>query len=219
MDKLELIIGNKAYSSWSLRPWLVLKHTGAVFTETRIALYQAGFKKEVLHYNPAGKVPALKHGPVTVWESLAICEYLADLFPAAKLWPEATAERARARSISTEMHAGFATLRSLMPMNCRATGRRVMHTAELDADIKRIEMIWNGCRANQPSPGPWLFGHFSIADAMFAPVALRFVTYGVELGATAQAYVQAVRNHGPVKEWIMAAEQEPEVIEASEVGK
>lgn len=218
MDKLELIIGNKAYSSWSLRPWLILRHTGVTFSETRIALYRTGFKKEVLHYSPAGKVPVLKHGAVTVWESLAICEYLADLFPATKLWPEALTERAHARSISTEMHAGFGTLRSLMPMNCRATGRRVTHTAELDADIRRVEEIWNGCRAKQPS-GPWLFGSFTIADAMFAPVALRFVTYGVELGGAAQAYVQTVRNHGPVKEWISAAELEPEVIESSEVGK
>lgn len=218
MDKLELIIGNKAYSSWSLRPWLALKHTGVDFTETRIALYRACFKKEVLHYNPAGKVPALKHGTVTVWESLAICEYLGDLFPAAKLWPEALAERARARSISTEMHAGFGTLRSMMPMNCRATGRRVTHTAELDADIKRVESIWSSCRASQPH-GPWLFGAFTIADAMFAPVALRFVTYGVTLGGDAGAYVQTVRNHGPTKEWIAAAEQEPEFIESSEVGK
>lgn len=218
MDKLELIIGNKAYSSWSLRPWLALKQTGAAFTETRIALYRTGFKKEVLHYNPAGKVPALKHGAVTVWESLAICEYLADLFPAAKLWPEALMERAHARSISAEMHAGFSTLRSLMPLNCRATGRRVTHTAELDADIKRVGGVWNDCRAKHPS-GPWLFGTFTIADAMFAPVALRFATYGVTLGGDAGAYVQTVLNHRPVKEWIAAAEQEPEFIESSEVGK
>lgn len=218
MDQLDIIIGNKAYSSWSLRPWLALRHTGAAFGETRIALYRTGFKREVLHYSPAGKVPALKHGAVTVWESLAICEYLADLFPAAKLWPEALAERAHARSISTEMHAGFGTLRGMMPMNCRATGRRVTHTAELDADIRRVEEIWNGCRAKRPL-GPWLFGSFTIADAMFAPVALRFVTYSVELGGAAQAYVQTVRNHGPVKEWISAAELEPEVIESSEVGK
>ena len=219
MDKFELIIGNKAYSSWSLRPWLALKHAGADFIETRVPLYRQGFKKEILRYSPAGKVPALRHGERTVWDSLAICEYLAEQLPEAGLWPEDATERAHARSISAEMHAGFGALRSLMPFNCRTRGRRVSHTADLDSEIKRVEEIWSGCRTRHIAAGPWLFGGFTIADAMYAPVALRFVTYGVELAGAARDYVATVEAYPPVREWIDAAKTETEVIESSEVGK
>ena len=219
MDSLQLIIGNKNYSSWSLRPWLALKHTGATFTETLVTLYHAGFKQEILRYSGAGKVPVLKHGKLTVWDSLAICEYLAEQFPAAKLWPEAPAARAEARSVSAEMHSGFGTLRSLMPMNCRARDRRVTHTVELDGDIKRVEEIWNGCRARHMEGGPYLFGRFSIADAMYAPVAMRFLTYGVEPKGAAKDYVAIIDAHPHMQEWLAASRAEQEVIPSSEVGK
>ena len=219
MDKFELVIGNKNYSSWSLRPWLALKHAGANFTETRIALYMTGFKKEVARHTGSGKVPVLKHGTLTVWESLAICEYLAELFPAAHLWPESAAERAEARSLSTEMHAGFTAIRGSMPFKCRVRDRHVTRTQEVDTEIKRVEDIWNSCRARHQTQGPWLFGRFTIVDAMFAPVALRFVTYGVELTGAAREYMTTVETHAPVQEWIAAAREEREVIESSEVGK
>jgi glutathione S-transferase len=219
VDSLLLIIGNKNYSSWSLRPWLTLKHTGAPFTETLVTLYHTGFKQEILRYSGAGKVPVLKHGKLTVWDSLAICEYLAELFPAAKLWPEVPAARAEARSISAEMHSGFGTLRSLMPMNCRARGRRVTHTMELDGEIARVQEIWNGCRAHHKDGGPYLFGCFSIADAMYAPVVMRFLTYGVETKGAAKDYVAAIEAHPHVQEWLAASRAEQEVIPSSEVGK
>lgn len=218
MDKLELVIGNKAYSSWSLRPWLALKHAGVTFSETRISLYVQGSKKEILRHAGAGKVPILKHGALTVWDSLAICEYLAESFPAARLWPESVAERAEARSISAEMHSGFTGIRSTMPFNCRARDRHVMRTPDVDGEIKRAEEIWNGCRARHQTQGPWLFGRYTIADAMFAPVALRFLTYGVELAGPARDYMDTVEIDPPMQEWIAAAREEREVIESSEVG-
>lgn len=219
MDKLELVIGNKAYSSWSLRPWLALKHVGVAFSETRISLYLPGSREEMLRHAGSGKVPVLKHGTLNVWDSQAICEYLAERFPAARLWPESVAERAEARSIAAEMHSGFTNIRGAMPFNCRARGRQVTRTRDVDNEVKRVEEIWNGCRGRHQAQGPWLFGRFTITDAMFAPVALRFVTYGVELTGAARGYIDTVETHPPVQEWIAAAREEPEVIESSEVGK
>lgn len=220
METLRLIIGNKAYSSWSLRPWLALKHTGVSFAETRVVLYVPGSRKEMLKHAGSGKVPVLKDGTLTVWDSLAICEYLAEKFPAAGLWPQSAAERAEARSLSAEMHSGFTNIRSTMPFNCRARGRHIaIRTQEIEDEIRRVEEIWNGCRARHQTQGPWLFGRFSIADAMFAPVALRFVTYSVELTGAAREYIDTVETHPPVQEWIAAAREEQEVIESSEVGK
>lgn len=219
MDSLQLVIGNKNYSSWSLRPWLALKHTGAPFTETLVTLYHTGFKQEILRYSGAGKVPVLKHGKLTVWDSLAICEYLAELFPAAGLWPETLTDRAEARCVSAEMHSGFGILRSLMPMNCRARGRRVTHTVELDGEIRRVQEIWTGCRARHSDAGSYLFGRFSIADAMYAPVVMRFLTYGVETKGAAKDYVSTIESHPHVQEWLTASRAEKEVIDSSEVGK
>jgi glutathione S-transferase len=218
MEKLELVIGNKAYSSWSLRPWLVLKEAGAAFTETRVPLYVHGYKEELLRYAPSGKVPVLKHGAVTVWDSLAICEYLAELFPQAELWPRDAALRALARAVSAEMHSGFSGIRGAMPFNCRAQGRHVPVSVEVQKEIERVLGLWRDCRA-QRKGGPWLFGRFSIADAMFIPVALRFVTYSVPLDAVAQSYVDAVLDHPAVHEWTAAARQETEVMISNEVGR
>ncbi|MGE5624124.1 MAG: glutathione S-transferase family protein [Bacillota bacterium] len=219
MEQFELVIGNKAYSSWSLRPWLVLKHLDVVFTETRVPLYVHGYKEELLKHGPSGKVPILKHGRVTVWDSLAICEYLAELFPQAELWPKDPAARALARSASAEMHSGFTAIRSAMPFNCRAKGRRVPITAEIQREIDRVLTLWKNCREAYGKGGAWLFGRFTIADAMFIPVVLRFITYSVPLDPAAQAYAGAALHHGPVREWIAAAEQETEVMISNEVGR
>ena len=219
MDKPELVIGNKAYSSWSLRPWLALKHVDVAFTETRVPLYVHGYKEELLKYGPSGKVPILKHGAVTVWDSLAICEYLAELFPQAGLWPKDAASRATARAISAEMHSGFTAIRSAMPFNCRAKGRHVPVTAEIRKEIDRVQALWSDCRQRHGKGGPWLFGGFTIADAMYIPVALRFVTYSIPLDPVGQVYADAALNHPPIREWVSAAEQEIEVMISNEVGR
>lgn len=219
MEKLELVIGNKAYSSWSLRPWIVLKQIGAAFFETRVPLYVHGYKEELLRHAPSGKVPILKHGTLSVWDSLAICEYLAELFPAAGLWPDAQTARALARSVSAEMHSGFTAIRGAMPFNCRASGRRVDIDASTQREIHRVLELWRDCRTVHGRGGPWLFGRFTIADAMYVPVALRFITYSISLDAVTQSYVETVFHHAAVQEWIAAAKQETEVMISNEVGR
>jgi glutathione S-transferase len=210
MTPFTLIIGNKNYSSWSLRPWLVLKQIGVEFTEIRIPLYTPTAKSEILNYSPAGKVPILHHGQHRVWESIAICEYLAECFPDAQLWPPDPQARALARSISAEMHSGFSDLRQNMPMNCRARYPGKGMTPKVAEDIERITTIWQDCRQQFGTGGDLLFGQFTIADAMFAPVVLRFITYGVQLDAIAAAYVEAIHTLPAMQEWIRAGIQEPE---------
>ncbi len=219
MPALALLIGNKNYSSWSLRPWLVLKQSGLEFQEERVALYSPEFAARVRAYSPAGRVPALRHGAIAVWDSLAIGEYLNDAFPELRLWPRADDERALARAISAEMHSGFGSLRSQMPMNVRASGRRVKSTPELEADIARVTEIWRDARAHGAARGPFLFGDFSIADAMYAPVAFRFATYGVALGPVEAAYVESLRRLPALAEWAEAAAAESEVEERDELGR
>jgi len=207
MPKLELIIGTRAWSSWSLRPWLALKAAGAPFQETLVELRTPDSKASFLKHSPAGKVPVLKVDGFAVWDSLAICEYVAEAFPAAKLWPADPLARARARSVSAEMHSGFTPLRQAMSMDVRARHPTPAMTPELAADIKRIQEMWNECRRDfgAKAGGPYLFGAFTIADAMYAPVATRFVTYGVALDAVSQAYVDAILAMPAMKEWIAAA--------------
>ncbi|MGA9852762.1 MAG: glutathione S-transferase family protein [Gammaproteobacteria bacterium] len=219
MEKFELVIGNKAYSSWSLRAWLALKHTGAAFTEVRLAMDTPEFKPTVRKYSPTGKVPLLKHGNLAIWDSLAICEYLAEIFPAAKLWPDDATARALARSVSAEMHSGFMAIRKNMPFNCRAGDRRVPMTAELEEEIRRVMELWRNCREQYGRGGPWLFGRFSVADSMYIPVSLRFVTYGTTLDPPTRAYVDAAQSLAAMQEWIAAAKQEKESIKTSEVGR
>jgi glutathione S-transferase len=216
MAEFIIYLGNKNYSSWSMRPWLALKHTGAEFDEVVIPLYEPGSRATILGFSPSGRVPALRHGDHTVWGSLAICEYLAELFPAARLWPEDRARRAHARSVSAEMHAGFAALRQHLPMNIRSSfpGRGV--TPEVQADINRIAAIWIQCRTRHAAGGPFLFGDFTIADAMYAPVVTRFRTYRVPLDEIAQAYADAVWALPAVQEWAVAAKNEPMVIDSAE---
>ena len=219
MPALSLLIGNKNYSSWSLRPWLLLRQSGLEFEELRVMFHSADFATRVRAFSPAGKVPALRHGAISVWDSLAICEYLNETFPAQRVWPRAPEERALARAISAEMHSGFTALRGQMPMNVRAAGRRVKSTPELEADIARISAIWLDCRARSAARGPFLFGEFSIADAMYAPVAFRFATYGVALGPVEAAYSASLRGLPAMTEWAAAAAAEVEVEESAEVGR
>ena len=216
MSKPLLVIGNKNYSSWSLRAWLMLKHVGINFDEMRISLFVAGYKEKLFSISPAGKVPVYSEGDLLVWDTLAIGEYLYETHLA--LWPADKAARARARSVSAEMHSGFIPLRKGMPMNIRAHGRKVASSPELEADIMRIKNIWRELRTQYAEAGPWLFGQYSIADAMFAPVAFRFLTYGVTEPGAVDDYVQTVARDPLVQEWLQAAAMEQEVIASSEVG-
>jgi glutathione S-transferase len=217
MADLTIYLGNKNYSSWSLRPWLVLKHTTVAFEAVVIPLYEPGSRETVLKYSPSGRVPALRHGSVTVWDSLAICEYLADSFPTFELWPKDPAARALARAVSAEMHAGFAAMREHLPMNVRSSFPRRGVTPEVQADINRIMAIWRDCRVRfGAGRGDFLFGGFTIADAMFAPVVTRFRTYKIDLEPGAEAYCDAVMALPAMQEWIAAAKNEPMIVEAFE---
>jgi len=199
-----LVIGNKNYSSWSLRPWIAMKVFGFPFDEIRIPLYGPQARDQILKYSAAGKVPVLVDGKTTVWDSLAILEYLAE--KNSRLWPSGPADRARARSISAEMHSGFPNLRNHMSMNVRKRYPGKGRTPEVLAEIARIVQIWNEVKR------PFLFGAFCAADAMYAPVVLRFQTYEVELPRAAKAYYDAMLELPAMKEWIEAAGREPESI-------
>lgn len=211
MSNLVLVIGNKAYSSWSLRPWLLMKQAGIGFEEIRLSLYAEGARHKLLQHSPTGKVPVLKDGDLTVWDSLAICEYIAERHPEKQLWPAQSGARARARSISAEMHSGFANLRNQMPMNVRREISDGARTPEVAAEVARIEAIWNECRSRHGADGPFLFGAFSIADAMYAPVASRFRSYGVALASVGTQYVAAIHALPAMREWVAGAHAEAEV--------
>ena len=216
MPSYTLVIGNKNYSSWSLRPWLLMRQAGLVFDEVRVPLYLAGSKDTLRKYGPSGKVPVLLDGAITVWDSLAISEYLAERHPELQLWPAGAAHRAVARSISAEMHSGFAPLRTNMTMNCRGFFPGLGRTVEVAADIERIQRIWTDCRERFASTGSYLFGAFTVADAMYAPVVLRFKTYAVLLSPVAQQYANTVLALPALQEWIEAARAEAEIIPAFE---
>jgi len=209
---LALVIGNKNYSSWSLRPWLLLKQAGIPFREIRISLYTEESRVQIRKYSPSGKVPALLDDGVTVWESLAICEYLAEKFPEKQLWPPDLTARAEARSVATEMHAGFGALRQHMSMNCRRHFPGKGRTPEVLRDITRITVLGNDCRVRFGDNGPFLFGKFSIADCMYGPVALRFVTYDVELDPVSAAYVNTIAALPAIRQSVADARAETEVI-------
>ncbi|MBI1423232.1 MAG: glutathione S-transferase [Gammaproteobacteria bacterium] len=216
MDKFTLVIGNKNYSSWSLRPWLLMKQFGISFEEIRIPLYQAETKAAIQKYSPSGLVPALIHGDITVWDSLAICEYLQDLYPSLVMWPRERAARAIARSAAAEMHSGFAAVRTHMPMNCKKSFPGKGLNAETEPQVARITQLWRECRAKYGKGGAMLFGDFSIADAMYAPVAIRFTTYQVKLDAVCQDYVSSLLALPVMQEWFAAARAETEVLSAFE---
>ncbi len=217
MPEFTLVLGNKAYSSWSLRAWLLLKRSGATFEEVVVPLDRPGFKAAILAYSPSGRVPALVAGELTVWDSLAIAEYLHERYPAAGLWPEDPRRRAVARAVTAEMHAGFTTLRERLPMDLKraplAPGGIDTKTGALGAEIARIAEIWNDCRDRAPANGPFLFGAFGAADAFYAPVATRLYSYGVALEGAAAAYRDALLAWPDLTAWTEAARAEPWVIE------
>jgi glutathione S-transferase len=198
---LELVIGSKRYSSWSLRPWLALKQAGLEFKEVEIALRQPETKAAILKHSPSGKVPLLKHDGLAIWDSLTICEYLAEIAPEAKLWPERREARAIARAVSAEMHSGFTPLRRDCPMDVLLDAQDFVIPEEVLVDITRIDAIWADCRARFGQGGPFLFGHFTIADAMYAPVVTRFVTYHAPVSAASLAYMKAVLALSAMEEW------------------
>jgi glutathione S-transferase len=214
---LKLIIGNKNYSSWSLRPWIAMKVAGIAFDEEVISLDAKDFKARVTKISGTGKVPALADGNVQVWESLAILEYLAEKYPHARLWPADPVARARARAIAAEMHAGFVPLRRHLPMNMWRPVTPRQLTPEVESNVRRIEAIWTDCRMRYGAGGAFLFGGFGAADAMYAPVVSRFHTYAVEVGAVARAYMDAVMALSAWAEWRAAALIEPWVLPEDEV--
>ncbi len=209
---LHLIIGNKAYSSWSMRPWIAMKVKKLPFKETVIPLFQDDSPSPVKQFSPAGKVPVLQHGGITVWDSLAILDYLADQFFDRHWWPADPHARAMARSISAEMHSSFTNLRQGMCMNVRRTYPAEQRTAEVEADIARITDIWRDCRAKFGAGGPFLFGEFSNADAMYAPVVTRFKTYSVDLDPVCAAYSETILNLPEMREWYISAAGEPWIV-------
>ncbi|NVN86687.1 MAG: glutathione S-transferase family protein [Rhodopseudomonas sp.] len=214
---LTLVIGNKNYSSWSMRPWLALKAGKIPFEELFIPLYTGDAdKRRILGFTQSGKVPVLVDGEVTVWDSLAIIEYAAERFPKARLWPDDYASRAHARSISAEMHSGFAALRNECGMNLhRPIGAKPLSDAAI-ADIARIDQIWTECRQRYGRTGPYLFGAFSAADAMYAPVVHRFRTYAVEVGFESSSYMDVMTALPAFQEWTAAALAESLIIEKFE---
>lgn len=217
MSKLHLVIGNKNYSSWSLRPWMALSMAGIPFRETVIPLDTPETAALIGEHSAAGRVPVLHHGRQTVWESLAIMEYLAELFPEKHLWPKPVSARAVARSISHEMHAGFQALRNACPMNIRRPQKPVPLNEAARKDIARIEQIWRECRAKFGKSGKFLFGRFSIADAMYSPVVSRFETYAIPVAAETRAYMDEVLNTPPFLSWKEAALQESWIVPSDEV--
>ena len=214
---LKLVIGNKNYSSWSMRPWLALRANDIAFEEIFIPLYTGDAdKKRILSFTHSGKVPALIDGDVTVWDSLAIIEYVAERFPEARLWPEDRARRAHARSISSEMHSGFMALRNECGMNLHRPVRAIALSDDARANVARIEQIWTECRARYGEFGPFLFGTFGAADAMFAPVVHRFRTYAIAVAPQARAYMDTMMALPAFQEWTDAGLAETLVIDRLE---
>jgi glutathione S-transferase len=212
-----LVIGNRNYSSWSLRGWLAASLSGIAFETALVRLSEPGSHAALLRHSPAGRVPVLRHDRRVVWDSLAIIEYLAELCPQAGLWPADPNARAMARSIAAEMHAGFAALRASMSMNLRKALPGKGRGPGVALDIERIGALWRDARGRFGGAGPFLFGRYCAADAMYAPVATRFRTYGVELDPTCQAYVDAVLAWPAFLAWQKEALQEPWIIPEDEV--
>jgi glutathione S-transferase len=213
MSTLTLIIGNRNYSSWSLRAWLSLEATGQPYEEVVIPLGRPETTEEILRWSPNGRVPALRDGEVVLWDSLAICEHLAESYPEARLWPEQPHARAVARSVAAEMHSGFIALRKHMPMNLRASYPEAGREPGVEDDIARITAVWEECRRDFGSGGDLLFGDFAIADAFFAPVVSRFLTYGVVPEGVAREYMDAVWALPAMRDWAEKARSEPWRVE------
>ncbi len=216
MSKPTLVIGNRNYSSWSYRAWLILTKANIEFDTVRIPLFVDGFQDEIAKFSPAGKVPIYIDDDLTIWDSLSIAEYIAETH--SELWPSQEQARATARTISAEMHAGFSAVRNAMPMNCRATGRKVKITSEVNAEVSRIQTSLDRVLTTYGNSGSWLFGCFTIADAMYAPIISRFITYGVPMVPTVETYAQMLQSDPYVTAWYADACQESEVIVVAELG-
>ncbi len=208
---MKLVIGNKNYSTWSLRPWLFLKHFDVPFNEVMESLRAEGLSERLAVHSPSKRVPVLVDDGLSVWDSLAICEYVSDKYLGGGGWPSDISKRALARAVSAEMHAGFGALRAELPMNLRAH-RTVSLSDAAKRDIARIDELWSS------ADGPWLFGDFSIADCMYAPVALRFPTYDIALSEAATRYQREIREHPAIIEWTKAALTETEIVDEDEAG-
>lgn len=201
-----LVIGSKRFSSWSMRPWLALQATGAPFQEIEITLYAPGAKEAILAHSAAGKVPILKAGSLAIWDSLAICEYLAERFPDAGLWPSDPELRATARSVSAEMHSGFGDLRQHCSMDILARYDNPSALNYVAGDVRRIGELWSGLRAQHQGSGDYLFGGYSIADCMYTPVATRWRSWGFRLPKAAESYAEALLAHPFYRRWHEGAE-------------
>lgn len=217
MSKLHLVIANRNYSSWSLRPWMAMTMAGLPFTETVIALDTPGTKKQIAQHSKAGRLPVLHDGQRVVWESLAILEYLAERFPEKRFWPKSAAARAIARSVSNEMHAGFSALRNECPMNLRRPRKKIRLSDAALADVARIEQIWRDCRNRFGPGGRFLFGKFCNADAMFTPVVTRLDTYDIKVGRVSRSYMHSIMATPAFRTWKEAALKEDWIIQADEV--
>jgi glutathione S-transferase len=218
MSRMHLVIGNKNYSSWSLRPWIAMTMAGIPFNETVVPLDTPGTKARIGEFSKSGRVPVLHHGRLAIWESLAIMEYLAEAFPEKHFWPKAVASRTMARCVANEMHAGFSALRNACPMNLRRPRKKVHLSEATLADVSRIESIWRECQQRYAKGGKFLFGKFCIADAMFAPVVTRFDTYDIPVADDSRAYMQNVMSTDGFKSWRDAALKETWIVPSDEVG-
>jgi len=214
---MKLIIGNKNYSSWSLRPWLLLKHFNIEFEEIRIPLFTDDFETTLAQYTDANKVPVLHDGKINVWDSLAICEYISEHYLDGNGLPKDKVSQAQARSASAEMHSSFSAIRENMPMNCRIQ-RRIDFSPQMKSEIERIDTLWLGLRMQYFEQGEWLFGEFSIADCMYAPIVSRFHSYLPELSEMSQKYVDHLLQHPAMQTWYQQARDESEVIQQYEIG-
>jgi glutathione S-transferase len=217
MTKLTLIIGNKNYSSWSLRPWIFMKHFNIEFAEKRIPLFTETTDQELAPYFSDYKVPVLLDDDFVVWDSLSILEYLSENYLDSKGWPEDVKARALARSVSAEMHSSFSNVRNELPMNCRKIFHDIRLSPEATREVGRIKDLWRKCRKEYGTNGEWLFGQYSIADAMYAPIALRFAGYSIPLSGIEEAYVKTVLAHPSIIEWIQDGKAEREIIEMDEI--
>jgi glutathione S-transferase len=217
MSKLTLIIGNKNYSSWSLRPWILMKHFRLDFKEKRVALFTETADEELSEYHSDYKVPILKDNEFVVWDSLSILEYISEQYLEDRGWPSNAQARSVARSISAEMHSSYLNIRNELPMNCRKVFNAIKLSNEAAREVDRISWIWRKCRNEYGNTGEWLFGEFTIADAMFAPIALRFHGYSIPLSGVEESYVKSVLNHPGIIDWIEAGKLESEIIEEAEI--
>ncbi len=206
---MTLVVGSKTFSSWSLRPWLLMKQADIPFNELVIVLNQVSTREQIKRYSPSGRIPVLLHGEVRIWDSLAIAEYLHEQFPDKGLWPRKSEDRAIARSISAEMHSGFAAMRQQLSMNVTKRFPTPALTDDTQGDLKRVFDIWNDCLSR--SGGPFLFGNFTIADAMYAPVTTRLTTYSIPLTGAIEKYVHSIAALPAMQEWIQSAQGETEV--------